>query len=66
MSILTSIFMLPGSMILIGAALYAFGSMKRDPFRVYLIPPHALVMLGGTLVIIGFTVLTVVYFKSPR
>ena len=66
MSILTSIFLLPGSMILIGAALYAFGSMKRDPFKVYLIQPHTLIMLGGTLLILGFTVLTVVYFKSPR
>ena len=61
-----SIFWLPIAMILIGAVLYALGSRKREEFKVYLIPPHTFLMTGGTLVLIGFTVLAVVYFKGLR
>jgi hypothetical protein len=61
-----SIFWLPAAMIMIGAAMYAYGSRKRDPYHIYLIPPHAFIMFGGAIFLMGFTVLAVVYFKSPR
>ena len=59
-----NIFLLPGSMILIGAALYAYGSKPQDPLSVSLVSPRALIAIGGTLFIFGFCILAALYFRG--
>ena len=56
--------LLPGSMIVIGVALYAYGNKRRDPLSVSLVSPRALVVIGGTLFIFGCTILAILYFRG--
>ena len=57
-------FWLPGSIIVIGAALYAWGHRKIEPFHLYLITHRTYIVLGGALFMFGCTILAVFYFKG--